>query len=129
MKFAKDFDSYVFLGDSLHHQIGEFSIVARVEQDNDSRPHDYDECCYSPEMVAKWESGDWFYCGIVVSVNVGDLELFQMSLWGVEANFGGDGNAYLTEIANEFLPQAVRQLRDHAEQWVNKLQNALQGLQ
>ena len=31
----------------------------------------------------------------------------QASLWGVEANYPGSDNAYLTEVANELLPEAL----------------------
>ena len=31
----------------------------------------------------------------------------QASLWGIEANYPGTDNSYLTEIANELLPEAI----------------------
>ncbi len=31
----------------------------------------------------------------------------QASLWGVEANYPGSDNAYLTEVANDLLPEAL----------------------
>ena len=30
-----------------------------------------------------------------------------MSLWGVEANYPGSDNSYLTEVASELLPEAL----------------------
>lgn len=31
----------------------------------------------------------------------------QASLWGVEANYPGSDNAYLSEVADELLPEVV----------------------
>ena len=61
-----------------------------------------------------WRKGEWFYCGIVLSVS---LEVVQLashaaSLWGIEANYPGADNSYLTEVANELLPEAVNMARE-----------------
>ncbi|KJS27194.1 MAG: hypothetical protein VR75_04115 [Hyphomonadaceae bacterium BRH_c29] len=31
----------------------------------------------------------------------------QASLWGIETNYPGTDNSYLTEVANELLPEAI----------------------
>ena len=31
----------------------------------------------------------------------------QASLWGIEANYPGSDNAYLTQVAQELLPEAL----------------------
>ncbi len=56
--------------------------------------------------MARWKNGDWIYVGVVLSVWVDDvcLDKHAASLWGVDANFGGD-NSYLTEVANELLEE------------------------
>ena len=56
-----------------------------------------------------WREGEWFYCGIVLSVARDGvvLESHVASLWGVEANYPGTDNAYLTAVADELLPDAV----------------------
>ncbi|WP_272991028.1 hypothetical protein [Hyphomonas adhaerens] len=35
------------------------------------------------------------------------MDSTQASLWGVEANYPGSDNAYLTEVANDLLPEAL----------------------
>ena len=47
--------------------------------------------------------------GIVLSVSLEGVTLddHAASLWGVEANYPGSDNAYLTEVANELLPEAL----------------------
>ena len=56
-----------------------------------------------------WRKGDWFYCGIVLSVSLEGVQLAShaASLWGIEANYPDADNSYLTEVANELLPEAI----------------------
>ena len=60
-------------------------------------------------VMEAWREGQWFYCGIVLSVALEGvtLEPHAASLWGVEANYPDSDNAYLTEVAQELLPEAV----------------------
>jgi hypothetical protein len=64
--------------------------------------------------MSAWKAGDWFYCGIVLSVAFEDVVLnaSACSLWGIEANYPGSDNAYLTEVANELLPEALAAARE-----------------
>ena len=59
--------------------------------------------------MAAWKNDEWFYCGIILSVEIDGLTLdrFGASLWGIEANYPDSDNAYLTEVANELLPEAL----------------------
>ena len=56
-----------------------------------------------------WKNDEWFYCGIILSVKIEDVELTDhaASLWGIEANYPDSENKYLTEVANELLGEAV----------------------
>jgi hypothetical protein len=65
-------------------------------------------------IMAAWRNDEWFYCGVVVTIRKGDHLLtheFGNALWGVECNYPagrkGRVNAYLREVANELLPEAV----------------------
>ena len=59
-------------------------------------------------MVA-WKNDEWFYCGVILSVAIDGIILddHAASLWGIEANYPGSDNAYLSEVANELLPEAL----------------------
>ena len=47
-----------------------------------------------------WFNNEWFYCGIILKHPEG----YQVdSLWGIEANYPGSDNSYLTEVATEML--------------------------
>ena len=56
-----------------------------------------------------WRGDEWFYCGIVLSVAFEGvtLDTHAASLWGIEANYPDSDNAYLTDVANELLPEAL----------------------
>jgi hypothetical protein len=60
-------------------------------------------------VMEAWRKGEWFYCGIVLSVERDSIELDRhaASLWGVECNYPGTDNSYLTTVANELLPEAL----------------------
>lgn len=61
------------------------------------------------DIMRAWKADEWFYCGIVLSVSLEGivLETHAASLWGIEANYPDSGNACLTEVANELLPEAL----------------------
>lgn len=56
-----------------------------------------------------WREDEWFYCGIVLTVSRAGIILddHAASLWGIEANYPDSDNAYLTDVANELLPEAL----------------------
>ncbi|MHA7857788.1 MAG: hypothetical protein ACX94D_06860 [Henriciella sp.] len=74
-------------------------------------------------VMEAWRKDEWFYCGIVLSVALEGVTLdgeagnekvqwtFSLpnaaSLWGIEANYPGSDNAYLTQVAQELLPEAL----------------------
>jgi len=60
-------------------------------------------------VMAAWKNDEWFYCGVILSVAIDGLTLdrFAASLWGIEANYPDSDNAYLSEVANELLFEAL----------------------
>jgi hypothetical protein len=42
-------------------------------------------------------------------------------LWGIEANYPDSDNSYLTEVANEMLPQAVAKIGELIEDLKNSI--------
>ena len=59
--------------------------------------------------MAAWKNDEWFYCGVILSVAVDGLVLTDhaVSLWGIEANYPDSDHAYLSEVANELLSEAM----------------------
>lgn len=57
------------------------------------------------QRLRAWCYGDWRYVGVVLSVSKGGIVLdnYAASLWGIES----DSGEYLTEVANELLPEAL----------------------
>lgn len=97
------FDNYVCPGDTATIEQGVFEIRATIHADERSRPDDWD----SAEGYRKsWERNEWFFCGVVLSLWLGDVcvEKHAASLWGLECNYLG--NEHLNEVAQELLPEA-----------------------
>lgn len=137
MSFSERFANFVSPGDTITCEAGGFTIMAAIVQDDcpdapDQRQDGFWPSLYKDapgfigpgnrfrERFAKaqveaeavmegWRKGDWFYCGIVLSVAFEGvtLDTHAASLWGVEANYPGSDNANLTEVANELLPEAL----------------------
>ena len=129
MSFTKPFDRYVCNGDSIQCEAEGFTITARIVYDEHARIDDTD--CYPEEFSTEifgedtpehrahfetalaardaWLRDEWFFCGIVLSVarNGVTLDKHAASVWALEANFPGSDNAYLLEVANELLPEAL----------------------
>lgn len=61
------------------------------------------------QALRAWCNDEWSYCGIVLSVAKSGVTLDEhaASLWGIERNYPGSDNAYLTEVANELLDEAL----------------------
>lgn len=57
-------------------------VVARMVEDEDTRPDDYD--CYGRSAVSAWDEDRWQFVGMIVTVTVHDIELAEGSLWGIE---------------------------------------------
>jgi hypothetical protein len=142
MKFAQGFQSYVCPGDVISCEAGPFTVLAQVVIDDcpdapDQRQDGFWPSLYidapgfigpgpnhrqrfaeaqakAEAVMEGWRKGGWFYCGIVLSVSLDGVVLAShaASLWGIEANYPGTDNSYLTEVASELLPEAVAIARE-----------------
>jgi len=137
MTFTETFGPHVCEGDSIACERDGFRIVARIVRDDCPDAPDQRQDGFWPSLIkdapgfigpgknfraryaeaqakaetvmAAWRRDEWFYCGIVLAVSLEGVELdaHAASLWGVEANYPGTDNSYLTEVANELLPEAL----------------------
>mgnify|MGYP001463053607 FL=1 len=137
MTFTNRFNTYACEGDTIGCEAEGFTFTARIVADDcpdapDQRRDGFWPSLYKDapgfigpgngfrqrfaEAQAKaeavmeaWRKGDWFFCGIVLSVERDGIELdnHAASLWGVECNYPGADNSYLTNVANELLPEAL----------------------
>ena len=117
------FPAHTCPGDVREVQSGPYTIRATVHEDTITAPSDFD--CYAPDHVKAWERGDWCYVGVVLSVWVDDICLddHAASLWGIECNFGTD-NLYLSECADDLLPEALEAAERAGRQLVETLAGA-----
>lgn len=141
MTFSEQFQSFVCEGDSISCDVDGYTITARVVRDDTPDRPDQRDDGFWPSLYANapgfigpgkrfrerfekaqakaqaimdaWERGDWFYCGIVISVAVDEVIISDhaASLWGVEANYPDTNNHNLNEVANELLGEALAHAR------------------
>ena len=137
MTFIERFQTFVCEGDRIDTEVEGYLLTARIVRDDcpdapDERQHGFWPSLYkdSPgfigsgngwrarfdaaqaraeEVMRAWRADEWFYCGIVLSVSLEGVvfDANAVSLWGVEANYPGSDNSYLTEVASELLPEAL----------------------
>ena len=102
------FDKHPCPGDSIVWRNGGFTLTARIEFDDLTRPGEFD--CYSEEDIEKWESDEWSYVGIVVSAEYGGwlLDDTAASLWGLECGLAEDSGDYLSDVAAELFAEALQ---------------------
>lgn len=62
------------------------------------------------EVLKAWCNDEWHWCSVSLSVSKNgiDLDPYAVSLCGIEMNYPGGDNSYLTEVANELLDEAVK---------------------
>lgn len=136
-QFTKPFGAYVCEGDSIRCEANGFTVTARIVRDPDSRIDDDDS--HNPDQSVTgcddeqqktllanrkaWENDEWFYCGVVLSVERNGITLDKRaaSLWAIEANYPGSDNAYLLDVANELLPEALERAEEALEEMRERL--------
>jgi hypothetical protein len=142
MSFTERFRPFVCPGDVITCEAGPFTVLAQVVVDDcpdapDQRQDGFWPSLYigapgfigpgpnhrqrltdaqanAEAVMEGWRKGDWFYCGIVLSVSLEGVDLARTAaaLFGIEANYPGTENSYLTDVANELLPEAVAAARE-----------------
>ena len=154
MTFTQRFQTFVCEGDSISCEAQGFEIIARIVRDDcpdapDERQDGFWPSLYkdapgfigpgpnhrqrfaeaqarAEAVMAAWRKDEWFYCGIVLSVALEGVTLEQnaAALFGIEANYPDSYNAYLTEVAQELLPEALDAGRDAASRLCAALDNS-----
>lgn len=141
MAFQETFLPYVCTDDTITCEVDGFTVTARIVADDcpdslDRRQDGFWPSLYigdpgfigpgpnhrdrldqakarAASVMQAWRKGDWFYCGIVLSVSLEGVTLSDhaASLWGAEANYPDSDNAYLSEVAGDLLPEALDEAR------------------
>lgn len=141
MTFTQKFDSYVCIGDTITCTVDGYTVTARIAHDETPDPPDERQDGFWPSLypnnagfigagngwrdrfdtaqakaervMAAWKNDEWFYCGVILSVAIDGLVLTDhaASLWGIEANYPDSDNAYLSEVANELLSEAITEAK------------------
>jgi transposase len=115
------FDSYATAGDFIEWESEGYTIKATLHEDNCTHVRDSD--CYSQEQIQAWKKDEWFYVGVVLSVSYNGTEIDDNAarLFGVDCNFPGGNNAYLSECALELQDEAIKQAKIKHKQMIKAL--------
>ena len=141
MTFTQKFYDCVCIGDTIVCEVEGYTVTARICFDDCAEAPDKNQDGFWPSLypndagfigsgngwrdrfdaaqaraekvMAAWKNDEWFYCGVILSVAIDGLTLdrFAASLWGLEANYPDSDNAYLTEVANDLLPEAIAEAK------------------
>ena len=141
MTFLLKFDSFVCIGDAITCEVDGYTVTARIAHYETPDAPDERQDGFWPSLypndagfigagngwrdrfdkaqakakavMSAWKNDEWFYCGIILSVALEGITLdrFAASLWGIEANYPDSDNAYLFEVANELLPEALAEAK------------------
>jgi hypothetical protein len=134
-----DGSGYVCDGDTITGTIGAYTVTAQIRRDDDAGAPDQmqdgfwpslnpmadgyigtggdavfqSEQAQAEKVMDAWTKDEWWYVGVVVTVtaSVDGVELARESIWGVECNYPGSDNVYLTELANELADSALAEAR------------------
>lgn len=115
------FNSYVMAGDFIEWMHEGYKIKATLHKDTDTHVNDSE--FYSREDIRRWLEDEWFYVGVVLSVSYKGVKLedHAASLWGIECNFHGGTNAYLSECALEVQDEAIEEAKIKHKQMIKAL--------
>ena len=125
--FSKEFGYPAYIdaecGNFIECKLENYTVKAQLVQDLDTNVYKYANPgdCFDLEhptngeanqkIVKSWDDGEWLYCGVVLTVSLTESKVTLLdraaSLWGLELNLSKEGNAYLLQVANDLLPEAL----------------------
>ena len=115
------FPLYTCPGDFREVEVEPYRIRATIKSDYDTRPEHSGS--YAENAVRAWSADEWQFVGVVLSIWVDEICLddHAASVWGVECNFPGGDNLYLSECADDLLPEALERAEEYRATLAAKL--------
>ncbi|MBN9347491.1 MAG: hypothetical protein J0I48_15060 [Devosia sp.] len=139
--FSKGFGRYVVEGDAIACEVDGFTVTATLYRDDcGDRPDERQDGFWpsldpqsagyigpkskrtlarhwakAKRVMDAWLADEWHYYGVSLTVEREDVKLvhrYEVALWGIEGNYPDDDNAYLGEVANELLDEALGMARE-----------------
>jgi|TARA_R110000822_G_scaffold45056_2_gene120695 hypothetical protein len=109
--FTETFDTHARHGDTTTTEVEGFTFTAHLTRDYDTTPMEFE--CYDVGEIDSWKRDEWSFCNVVLTAARRGISLdtFSACLGGVEMNFPGSDNAYLTQVAGELLDEALPDAR------------------
>lgn len=105
----ESFGNYPMPGDSIRHECGEFTIVARIEPDPVTHVNEFD--CYTEAQVTAWMCDEWHFAELVIDVYCGDsmIEEAAWSLCGIDNFMNDTSGAYFDSLVEENAEEAINE--------------------
>lgn len=115
------FDNYICVGDYVTWQKDGFTFTATIHDDLDTTPDDTG--CYPEKKIQAWKNHDWYFCGIVISVEKEGVKLSDnaANLWGIECNYNKKGNGYLRAVCMELQDDVLIEAKMQAQKIIQAL--------
>ena len=91
--------------------------------ENPTRPYE-DQMRDCKAVMRRYKRGEMIYCGVAVTASIAGVELlgaWTHALWRIDINWPFGDNSYLTEAANELLPEAKAQAQAHISEHITRL--------
>ena len=76
-------------------------------------------------MMKAWCDDMWYWCHVTVKIKRDGVALGCAALGGIECNYPGSDNAYLLEVANELVDEAMDEAKAKLAELVAKWQFAI----
>lgn len=136
------FNRYACPGDTVSVDVDGYTLTATIYHDDcTDRPDERDDGFWpsrdpgsagyvlpenfdgqhaiAEEAMRSWLAGEWFYCGIAVTVERAGVQLtgrYSNALWGIECNYPDSDNGYLAEVADELMGEAIAEAQEKLSQ-------------
>ena len=115
------FDSFALVGDRVQWDNGGYSLTARIEFDHSTHIDDFDG--YSAVKIKQWKNDEWFFCGIIISVEKNGVILSDhaASLWGIDCNYNKTSNKHLSEVCADLQDEAIETAKNEEKRIIEAL--------
>jgi|GEM_PF-2198320 len=135
--FTTDFGRHASPGDTITCEADGFTVTARLEYDDaGDKPDERDagfwpsrdpkaagyvlpeyfaaEQAKAEDAMRAWLDDEWCYVGVCLTVEKAGVQLtdqYSNALWGVECSYPGADNSHLRQVANDLVPEALKEAR------------------
>lgn len=119
------FKAKVYPDDSIRWSSEGFNFCATLVPDLWAHP--FDGAHYDCLDFRRWEDGEWFFAGLIVSVSIDGVKLsgYAASRFGLPCNYSATSNEDLSLVAQDLEAEALEVARVKARELHNQLSKVI----